>query len=238
MPHPGDRTVLSRLAESRLALGSPQGTSLTAPAAPDGRGDQLTGITTRVSHRPPTSPPALTRLASTTEQPPLQARSQACLLRGAHSPGSPSKPAPSSAPTRPPHGWCTRCPGDLWRDGGRSRRQVSAGGGGGVPGMVRSTVRTSRTACHMNTQRWQWEPQGTTRSQLVLDSQERRPGAQGLGRLGGAGTLPHTPLSARSSRLMTQGGAVPGSPFCALSFCSCSRHGVRASARGRRCHVP
>ena len=114
---------------NHLALGSALGTGLTAPVTPR----RLKRPPNRrhcprqpLPARLPTSPPAPTQLASTTEQPPLQGHSQACLLREARgtAPAAlaapPSQP-PSSAPHMPIAGQCTGCPGDPRQDRGRSR---------------------------------------------------------------------------------------------------------------------
>lgn len=173
---------------------------------------------------PPTRvPPAPTRLTSTTERPSLEACSQACLPRGAHGPGSPSEPAPLLSIHMPTERLGHRVPwGSVAGWGKKPVSGVSAGGEGQEGCPVQSDEQDGVSCEHTEA------APGTARDpmtcQLVLDSQERLPGAQGLGSLRGEGTLPSTPLSTRSSRLMTRGGAGPGSPFCALSFCSCSRH--------------
>lgn len=210
------------LAESQLAPGSPWGAGLTAPATPRWLG-QPTGVTARGGHRPPAS-----RQPRPGSRPPQSSLLWKPAARPASSVGPMALQAPpsqhrSSASTCPLNGWGTGCPGGPWRDGGRSQCQGSRPVAGGRRGARCGQDEQDGVSCE-HTEAAAGTARDHMTGQLVLDSQERLPGAQGLGSLSGEGTLPSTPLSTRSSRLMTRGGAGPGSPFCALSFCSCSRH--------------
>lgn len=147
---------------------------------------------------------------------------------------APPSQTPSSAPHTPIAGQCTGHPGDPQQDRGRSqlrglgRRRARRGQDGGAQEHTEETVGTltDRTTC-----------------QLVLESQERLPGAQGLGRLGGKGlsrAARSGPLPTQSSRRAVQTPATrspghahllshqardggkqgPGRPFPGAQLCS------------------
>ena len=88
-------------------------------------------------------------------------------------------------------GQCTGCPGDLRQDGGGAAGSEVSG-----DGVTREHAEEAAGTL-----------MGHTTCQLVLESQERLPGAQGLGRLGGKGLSPAArsgPLPTRSSRRAVQ----------------------------------